>query len=1130
MALTKQDVAKLYVALFDRAPEGQALNYWFLNSIENNWDLSTLAQAMLDGAKAYIKTHPEAQEIYPQYANLDETNSDSVKNVIDTVYKILFNKDSSTDPQGVQHWVDDVTKNGISLGKTIANIVISAEEYLNSDNTNAKKAAKAFENKIDVALEVADKFKEFDGEFSEFQKFIKIVTDDDTSVENAKELVNIYAPKEILLSTGSNDVKGGLGNDKFYGLIDNNNSDNTTLKNYDKLDGNDGKDTLYVRMNLADGNATTQTIDSEIKNIETFNINVFSEDNVNDEVDIDNDSFPGLKNIIISNDNSVTAGDVLYKIDNFVSDGIVEINGGKAGADIEINYKDVSAKNDEKSIKLENGIVNNLTINGVETIDIISNGQKNVINSIKDDSVKTINVSGYGDIELKDLNNNSVEELNAVDLKGNVTFGSEISTIDDDTKIVKGGNGNDVFYFTNSNIESDNIIDGGNGEDIVYLIGGTNDNDKVIKNVEVLGINDSNGDVWDLSDLSGTKLSKVLIKADGNIGGNLTISNIEDEEIEFNNSDTNGNSLTLNSKDGIDSVKLNVVIGTDTINGADIDNIDVNSNIKTLNISVSDPKHLLKKGETENIKNIDVENVILNSDVNTNVTFENNVTKIFNAKNSNGNIIVDGSNGYINSETHEGMEIITGKGDDRVIGTSENDKIRTGSGDDIVYVTYGQLTKDDEIDMGDGDDILYFNGIVNGDDIDLSGSNADKLSNVVNVEKIGIDLSALANGESADLSIDDASLSVANNNLSLIIKTSNNVDGDSVSVNIDASDVVLDNGIISMDLSDKNVFESDDKLIYKGGNAVEHIIGGDGNDIFEYQTTSYLSSSDKIDGKGGVNILKLSKAGSGDENISAEQLSGIKNIQTIEVEIDNDSDKTKSVVINENVAKAMAGDDGVLNIVTSDSGADANANVKFDGSLVGNDVSLSLVGGSEDDILIGGNGDDVIRGDLGNDDMKGGLGKDVFVLDGGIDNVEDFNFGGNSIATDVDKLKISGLTFNGGFDKIVFETSDPDDGTVTDDDIDVIVYQFKTYGTIDDVDTQIENDFGIADATGDDMIVIWQDDLDNVHISKAIGSAGEDNSADGDDEWTLIDLAKLKGISIDDLSSDNLDLDDFIIS
>ena len=67
MAITKTDVTKLYIAMFNRAPEGLGLENWYDTAINNGWDLGTLAQCMLNAAVQVVAASPEYQNLYPQY-------------------------------------------------------------------------------------------------------------------------------------------------------------------------------------------------------------------------------------------------------------------------------------------------------------------------------------------------------------------------------------------------------------------------------------------------------------------------------------------------------------------------------------------------------------------------------------------------------------------------------------------------------------------------------------------------------------------------------------------------------------------------------------------------------------------------------------------------------------------------------------------------------------------------------------------------------------------------------------------------------------------------------------------------------------------------------------------------------
>ncbi|RKX56023.1 MAG: hypothetical protein DRP29_09985 [Thermodesulfobacteriota bacterium] len=70
-------------------------------------------------------------------------------------------------------------------------MLIAAEEYLDSEDPEAKAAAEAFVNKVEVATYFAENVSEFNGDFGTYQQIIADVTDDPDTVEAAMQEVEL---------------------------------------------------------------------------------------------------------------------------------------------------------------------------------------------------------------------------------------------------------------------------------------------------------------------------------------------------------------------------------------------------------------------------------------------------------------------------------------------------------------------------------------------------------------------------------------------------------------------------------------------------------------------------------------------------------------------------------------------------------------------------------------------------------------------------------------------------------------------------------------------------------------------------------------------------------------------------
>ncbi len=119
---TNENVTKLYVATFDRAPDSAGLNYWVNDSGLN---LEQIAQSFFDQS--------ETQELYPPTFTNDL--------FINATYQNLFNRDS--DNAGFEYWKSELDNGTISKDKFILALVNGAlgdDAILLSNKTTVAQA------------------------------------------------------------------------------------------------------------------------------------------------------------------------------------------------------------------------------------------------------------------------------------------------------------------------------------------------------------------------------------------------------------------------------------------------------------------------------------------------------------------------------------------------------------------------------------------------------------------------------------------------------------------------------------------------------------------------------------------------------------------------------------------------------------------------------------------------------------------------------------------------------------------------------------------------------------------------------------------------------------------------------
>ncbi|HHB95291.1 MAG TPA: DUF4214 domain-containing protein, partial [Campylobacterales bacterium] len=130
MALTQTQVSMLYVAIFNRASEGNGNTYW-----QDKGTMIEVANAMLDTT--------DAQEYFG-------SSLDSNQAFIEWIYQNTLNKTLADDPDGIQYWVTQL-ESGASRGEVVAGLVEAVEQYAESTDAETKAAYDQFMNRVAVS-------------------------------------------------------------------------------------------------------------------------------------------------------------------------------------------------------------------------------------------------------------------------------------------------------------------------------------------------------------------------------------------------------------------------------------------------------------------------------------------------------------------------------------------------------------------------------------------------------------------------------------------------------------------------------------------------------------------------------------------------------------------------------------------------------------------------------------------------------------------------------------------------------------------------------------------------------------------------------------------------------------------
>ena len=270
MAVTKAQVAQLYVALFNRAPEGAGLNAWFAAG-------ATKTQAQL--ADDMLRS-PAVQSYFNGRIDTD-------RGFVSNIYKNFLGKDYADDPAGIESWVRHLEA-GHSRGETLVKLfeVAQTPEAIAA----APVAAAIFRNKTAVSAYMAEKIADIaqrdDGtyDYEPFQAIIRGTTDTNLEEQKAKvdQLASGQTPSTNKNLTAETDnIVGTDGDDTFNGVYYvGDGAKTSTLSSLDTLDAKGGKDTLNltVQKNGAVTTFAMNDIDTAMRGVSNIeNLNIRSE-------------------------------------------------------------------------------------------------------------------------------------------------------------------------------------------------------------------------------------------------------------------------------------------------------------------------------------------------------------------------------------------------------------------------------------------------------------------------------------------------------------------------------------------------------------------------------------------------------------------------------------------------------------------------------------------------------------------------------------------------------------------------------------------------------------------------------------------------------------------------------------
>lgn len=254
MALTQKQVSELYVAIFNRASEGEGNKFW-----QTSQTGAAAANDMLatTDAKAYFGT-----------------SLNSNQDFIEHIYLNTLNKTYAQDKAGIDFWVNALNS-GMSRGEVVASLVATVSDYSSSTDPITKAAYDQFNNRVEVSNYMANTVEKAPADYSISTKFATsgttglVVTNSASTVTTAKTSVDTLKPvdgKTFSLTTGADSFALTNSDDTVNGTF-------STLTVNDRIIDNTTTDKDVLNVELLGGNVSSTV---EIKNVETLNFNVLS--------------------------------------------------------------------------------------------------------------------------------------------------------------------------------------------------------------------------------------------------------------------------------------------------------------------------------------------------------------------------------------------------------------------------------------------------------------------------------------------------------------------------------------------------------------------------------------------------------------------------------------------------------------------------------------------------------------------------------------------------------------------------------------------------------------------------------------------------------------------------------------
>ena len=496
MAVTREQVAELYVAFFDRAPDSAGLDYW----VDSGLPIEDISASFFD--------QDETKATYPETMTEAE--------FVDTIYVNMFNHNA--DPDGLTYWTNELETGSI----TRANMILAiANGALGTDQT-------ILDNKTEVGLYFADAGLD---DVNDATSVMADVDETSGSVGVAKNDIDALSPVSSFVLTESPDtITGSDEDDTITGDVITGaaGAGNGSYNDGDNIAGGAGNDTLKLSVNGDSSGvkipvASVETVDMTVASastldasnwlgVTTYNVHKIAGtanivQNIRDTFDtvlIDSANAASSLTMKTIADSKIFAGsadtiNVTFDKGTNTADTTLDITDSTALlTDVSnvIEHYNIASTGNTAGAKLTLGHVANL-----ESVTVTGNSDLELVTTTAIAKLATVDASA-----LTDIFTYTVTNANGTEVKGGSA--ADALTGGDGADTIYGGAGADTIEGGAGN----DIIIGGAGKDAITVVATEADTVKTNHTGDT-GLTDATADTITGFGTGFTKLSFIGVEA-----------------------------------------------------------------------------------------------------------------------------------------------------------------------------------------------------------------------------------------------------------------------------------------------------------------------------------------------------------------------------------------------------------------------------------------------------------------------------------------------------------------------------------------------------------------------------------------------------------------------------------------